>query len=171
MKKSSMILMLFLIVGCVSLIVGVTINILSNKIEAMKEQTRIEKAKLADADVTFVEAELIGQGDWSVWAFNVTVSHPDTGWDDYADGWDVVQPNGSVLIRDSQEPWIPFTRLLAQPHENEQPFTTSQQGLVIFSDVTTVTVRAHDMVHGFGGEEIIVDLTAESGENFTVERP
>jgi hypothetical protein len=36
--------------------------------------------------------------------------------------------------------------------------------------VTEVTVRAHDLVDGFGGQEVMVDLTADSGQYFTVER-
>ncbi len=34
------------------------------------------------------------------WTFSVTVSHADKGWDDYADGWDVVTSNGTVLKPD-----------------------------------------------------------------------
>ena len=63
----------------------------------------------------------------------------------------------------------PFTRLLLHPHETEQPFTRSQSNLTIPAEVTQVTVRAHDLVDGFGGQEVIVDLTAESGPNFEVE--
>ena len=74
----------------------------------------------ANADVTFVEARQDAGGTWS---FAVTVAHPDQGWEDYADGWDVVLPDGSVV---KPEPDSPFTRLLLHPHETEQPFTRSQ---------------------------------------------
>jgi hypothetical protein len=97
----------------------------------------------------------------------VTVQHPDTGWEDYADGWDVLTPAGTVLKPD---PDSPFTRLLLHPHENEQPFTRSQSGIDIPSDVTEVRVRAHDLVDGYGGREVVVDLTADVGESFEVER-
>jgi len=115
--------------------------------------------------VLFVEAFQAGDGSWTL---DVTVSHPDTGWDDYADGWDVVTPDGLVLKRDPSDP---FTRLLLHPHVDEQPFTRSQSGIQIPAGVTQVTVRAHDLVAGFGGREVIVDLTADSGDNFKVERP
>jgi hypothetical protein len=101
------------------------------------------------------------------WTFHVTVQHPDTGWEDYADGWDVLTPDGTALKPD---PDSPFTRLLLHPHENEQPFTRSQSGIVIPPGVTLVRVRAHDLVDGFGGREVVVDLTATSGEDFEVER-
>lgn len=117
-----------------------------------------------DADVLFVEA--VYNGD--TWTFSVTVSHPDTGWEDYADGWDVVAPDSTVL---KTNPDDPFTRVLLHPHENEQPFTRSQSGLIIPAGVEQVTVRAHDLVDGFGGQEITLDLTRPSGEGFQVIRP
>jgi hypothetical protein len=103
----------------------------------------------------------------STWTFHVTVQHPDTGWEDYADGWDVVSPDGTVLKPD---PGSPFTRLLLHPHEAEQPFTRSQSGIAIPSGVTKVTVRAHDLVDGFGGREVVVDLTVTTAQDFEVER-
>lgn len=115
-----------------------------------------------DANVVFVRAE---EEEGGTWRFEVAVEHPDTGWEDYADGWDVVTPDGTVLKPD---PDSPFTRLLLHPHENEQPFTRSQSGIVIPEGVTTVRVRAHDLVSGFGGREVEVDLTADSGPNFEV---
>ena len=118
----------------------------------------------ADANVDFVRAV---QADNGTWTFHVTVSHPDTGWEDYADGWDVVTPDGIVLKKNESDP---FTRLLLHPHETEQPFTRSQSSLLIPEGITTVTVRAHDLVDGFGGTEVEVDLTAESGPNFEVEK-
>lgn len=101
------------------------------------------------------------------WTFHVTVEHPDTGWEDYADGWDVVTPASKVLKPD---PDSPFTRLLLHPHENEQPFTRSQSGIVIPDGVTQLRVRAHDLLDGYGGREVVVDLTMDSGPDFEIER-
>jgi hypothetical protein len=123
-----------------------------------------EKSGQANADVTYVRAVLAQDGTWT---FHVTVAHPDTGWEDYADGWDVVTPDGTVL---KENPEDPFTRLLLHPHENEQPFTRSQSGINIPNGVTEVRVRAHDIVDGFGGQEILVDLEKQSGPGFEVER-
>ncbi len=117
----------------------------------------------ANADVEHVRAVQTGADTWT---FYVTVAHPDTGWEDYADGWDVVLPDGTVIKPNSDDP---FTRLLLHPHESEQPFTRSQSGIVIPEGVTEVRVRAHDLVDGWGGQEVVVDLAAESGENFEVE--
>lgn len=116
----------------------------------------------ADADVIFAEAR---QTDFETWTFHVTVQHPDTGWDDYADGWDVLLPDDTIL---KPNPNDPFTRLLLHPHETEQPFTRSQSNLIIPTTVTTVTVRAHDLIHGWGGAMVIVDLTQAEGVGFKV---
>jgi hypothetical protein len=136
----------------------------------MVEPTQVEPMSVpsdqgqGNADVLYVKAVLADDGTWT---FHVTVSHPDTGWEDYADGWDVVAPDGTVLKPD---PDSPFTRLLLHPHENEQPFTRSQSRVTIPPDVTQVRVRAHDLVDGFGGREVVVDLTVSSGADFEVVR-
>lgn len=116
-----------------------------------------------NADVLYVRAVQASDGTWT---FHVTVAHPDTGWEDYADGWDVLTPDGTVL---NPDPGSPFTRLLLHPHESEQPFTRSQSGIAIPPGVSQVRVRAHDLVDGYGGREVWVDLTVESGEDFEVE--
>ena len=46
---------------------------------------------------------------------SVTLAHPDTGWDHYADGWRVETEDGTVV----------GTRELLHPHVEEQPFTRS----------------------------------------------
>jgi hypothetical protein len=121
-------------------------------------------ARMADANVEYVRAIETAPGTWT---FHVTVRHPDSGWEDYADGWDVALPDGTVIKPDASSS---FTRLLLHPHETEQPFTRSQSGILIPADVTQVTVRAHDLVDGFGGAEIVVDLMVESGAGFEVQR-
>ena len=116
-----------------------------------------------NADVLYVRAV---QADDGSWTFDVTVDHPDTGWEDYADGWDVVTPEGTVLKPD---PDNPFTRLLLHPHVGEQPFTRSQGNIVIPPGVETVSVRAHDLVDGYGGRQLRIDLTTASGPDFEVQ--
>lgn len=70
--------------------------------------------------------------------FDVTLSHRDTGWDDYADGWRVELADGTVL----------GTRVLAHPHVNEQPFTRSSQ-IDVPDGVAQVFIRASDTVGGW----------------------
>ena len=52
------------------------------------------------------------------------------------------------------------TRTLHHPHVDEQPFSRSLSGVKIPDAVKQVVVRGHDSVHGYGGEEQRVDLSA-----------
>ena len=121
-------------------------------------------AGMGDVEIVFVSAKLTGE---NIWSFSVTLEHEETGWEDYADGWDVVLPDGIVIKPDNDDP---FTRLLAHPHVNEQPFTRSQSGIVIPAGVETVFVRAHDLEDGYSSMVVAVDLTAASGDRFEVLR-
>lgn len=98
-----------------------------------------------EADVVGVRADHDGGRSYT---FYVTLRHGDTGWDHYADKWDVVAPDGKVL----------GTRVLYHPHMEEQPFTRSLSGIRIPEGVTGVTVRAHDKVHAYGGKVFEVPI-------------
>lgn len=98
-----------------------------------------------EADVINVE---IKKTDTITYQFNVTVSHNDEGWDHYANKWDVVAPDGTIIA----------TRILHHPHVNEQPFTRSLSNVTIPKDIKEVTIRAHDSVHEYGGKVIIMAL-------------
>ena len=98
-----------------------------------------------EADVVGVKINKQGGGAYS---FDVSVQHGDTGWEHYANKWDVVAPDGTVL----------GTRELLHPHENEQPFTRSLSVVMIPDGIGKVTLRAHDSVHGYGGAEVTVDV-------------
>ncbi|PWJ18109.1 hypothetical protein [Jannaschia seohaensis] len=91
------------------------------------------------ADAPIVEGATARQVP-SGWTFSVTVSHPDSGWEHYADGWSVFSPDGTELGH----------RKLLHPHETEQPFTRSLSGVAVPEGVMDVTLRAHDSVHGWG---------------------
>jgi len=117
-----------------------------------------------DVDVTNVFAREERDGTWT---FHVTVEHSDVGMDDFVDGWNVVTAGGEILKMESTNR---FTKTLRMPHVNEQPFTRTQKGLLIPKGTKKLRVRAHDKVHGFGGEEVVVDLSKRFGDNFTVRR-
>ena len=102
-------------------------------------------ALAGEADVVGVKASSGINGTWS---FSVTVRHDDEGWDHYADRWAVLGPGEKIL----------GTRVLMHPHVGEQPFTRSLAGVEIPEGLSTVVVRAHDSVHGYGGEEVEVEL-------------
>lgn len=102
-------------------------------------------ALAGEAHVKAVEASRTLDGSWR---FQVTVRHDDTGWEHYADRWEVLAPDGTVLA----------TRVLAHPHVGEQPFTRSLSSVEIPRGLKRVKVRARDSLHGYGGEELIVEL-------------
>ena len=101
-------------------------------------------AAAGEADV--VDVRVTPQSDG--YRFDVTIRHDDTGWDHYADKWQVVGPDGTVLGE----------RLLLHPHVDEQPFTRSLSRVQVPDGVVEVTIRGHDSVHGWGGKVIAVAL-------------
>lgn len=111
-------------------------------------------------DYAQVEAVEVTVRDGGRHDFAVTVRHRDEGWDHYADAWEVFDPDGEEVYG---------TRELLHPHDQEQPFTRRLQGVAIPEDVTVVGVRAKCNVHGYGGREVIVDLTRSEGESYVVQ--
>jgi hypothetical protein len=79
---------------------------------------------------------------------DVTLRHADSGWDHYANRWEVVAPDGRVIA----------TRVLAHPHVHEQPFTRGLSGVRIPAEFTWVRLRGHDLVHGYGGREVTLSV-------------
>ncbi len=82
------------------------------------------------------------------WRFDVTLTHPDVGWEHYADGWEVVDGSGNVLGH----------RTLAHPHGFNQPFTRSLAGVSVPEGVEVVYLRAHCLVDGWGEDLFRVEL-------------
>lgn len=98
-----------------------------------------------EADV--IDVEIRKSGD-ETFRFDVTIASNDTGWDAYADGFEVVGPDGEVL----------GVRELLHPHVDEQPFTRSLSGVDIPEAVDRVRVRAHHSVAGYDGETMTVSV-------------
>ncbi|MCF2871017.1 hypothetical protein L0664_08060 [Octadecabacter sp. G9-8] len=95
------------------------------------------------ASPVLADAPVVENITYSDGRFDVTLSHGDTGWDDYADGWRVELADGTVL----------GTRVLAHPHVNEQPFTRSSQ-IMVPDGVTQVFIRASDNVGGWADDTV-----------------
>jgi hypothetical protein len=113
-------------------------------------------------NLNFVQVETVKATETSagVWRFDVTVRHKDEGWGHYADTWQVIDPRRREILGE---------RVLAHPHDTEQPFTRSQSGITIPAGLTLVAVRAKCNIHGFGGREILVDLSREEGDGYQVQ--
>ena len=98
-----------------------------------------------EADV--LTAEVINEGD-ARYTFEVTVQHDDTGWDHYADRWEIMKPDGTVIA----------IRVLRHPHVKEQPFTRRLNFVQIADDIEEVIIRAHCLVDEFGGKQLTVKV-------------
>lgn len=85
----------------------------------------------------------IEQVSYSGGRFSVTLTHGDTGWDDYANGWRVELADGSIL----------GTRVLAHPHVDEQPFTRSSS-IGVPDGVTEVFIRASTTTGGWANRTV-----------------
>ncbi|WP_405109403.1 hypothetical protein L0Z65_16805 [Phaeobacter sp. BS52] len=101
-----------------------------------------------DPQITKATAQQTGNS----WRISVTLAHPDSGWDHYADGWRVLDTKGNVL----------GLRELAHPHVNEQPFTRSLAGVAIPEGLDTVLIQARCNVDGWSEATYVLPLACSS---------
>jgi len=78
-------------------------------------------------------------GNENEYRFNVQLKSPDTGCDQYADWWEIIDQNENLIYR----------RILLHSHVNEQPFTRSGSPVEISAD-TFVYIRGHMNNLGYG---------------------
>ncbi len=98
-----------------------------------------------EVEITNVVAH---QGSDKTWTFAVTLKHGDTGWDHYANEWQVIAPDNKILA----------TRTLYHPHVEEQPFTRNTSGVKIPASMETVRIIAKDTVHGLAKTAMKINL-------------
>ena len=103
------------------------------------------KTFAGEADVVAVT---VVEQEKGTYRFAVTVSHQDEGWKHYADKWDIAGSDGTVF----------GTRTLLHPHVDEQPFERSLSGVKIPENIHQITIRAHDLVHQYGGKNMVITL-------------
>lgn len=82
------------------------------------------------------------------WRFDITILHEDTGWDHYADGWEVLDADGNRL----------GYRKLHHPHVDEQPFTRSLSGVRVPDGTREVFIRPRCSKDGWVGAVTKVSL-------------
>ena len=93
-------------------------------------------------------------GETRFYNVSATIRHADTGWDHYCNRFEVLDAATGRSLGE---------RVLAHPHEDEQPFTRMLYRMPVPPGVTRVRVRAHDSVHGYEPEGIELDLPVERG--------
>ncbi len=81
------------------------------------------------------------QGDEDGYTFNVTIKSDETGCDQYADWWEILKADGTLVYR----------RILAHSHPNDQPFTRSGGPVKITQD-EMLYIRAHMNKLGYVGD-------------------
>ena len=111
-------------------------------------------SRAGEVEVVAAKARLVWNGTAaSVWRFDVTLRHADAGWNHYADNWEFLSPDGTLLGR----------RVLLHPHVGEQPFTRSLVGVQIQipAAITKVRLRGHDKRHEYGGKELVIELSTD----------
>lgn len=102
----------------------------------------------SDLDFPDIVGAAPTRNDDGTWNFEVTVSSPYDTPQQYADGWRVVGPDGTVYGE----------HLLTHDHAGEQPFTRRQSGVEIPDGVDEVTIEGRDQANGFGGDTMTVVL-------------
>ncbi|GGX58200.1 hypothetical protein GCM10007385_28510 [Tateyamaria omphalii] len=105
----------------------------------------------AFAEEPVIENVVITKTGTATYRFSVTISHPDTGWEHYADGWRVLDMDGNEL----------GMRVLHHPHVDEQPFTRSLSGVTIAAGTSEVQVQARDLPAGWNEGTTIVTLPTD----------
>lgn len=108
----------------------------------------IASTSFALAGEVKIENVVVKELSENSYRFSVTLLHADTGWDHYADEWQVIDAEENIL----------GSRILAHPHVNEQPFTRSSGPITIPANLTTVYIRAKDNVDGWATKQFEVKL-------------
>ncbi|MEM7770987.1 MAG: hypothetical protein AAF327_10795 [Cyanobacteria bacterium P01_A01_bin.37] len=104
-----------------------------------EEPMSTESSAVEGASVTAVEVS----GEPGNYTFSVTVESPDTGCDQYADWWEVITDDGTLIHR----------RVLLHSHVSEQPFTRSSRPVDVQPE-QAIIVRAHLSTTGYGTQAL-----------------
>lgn len=91
-------------------------------------------------------------GEENRYTFSVEINSPDLGCNQYADWWEIVSEDGTLVYR----------RILAHSHVNEQPFTRSG-GPVNMTKDQIVYIRAHMNNKGYG--DVVFKGSVSAGFN------
>lgn len=110
------------------------------------DDTGITSTVLPDvADVVSVEVD----SDGDLHTFSVGLLSPDVDCDQYADWWELLSVDGSLVYR----------RILNHSHVDEQPFVRSSTPIKLASN-TPLIVRGHMHPVGYGGRMFTGTISA-----------
>ena len=106
--------------------------------------TLITAARADMPQILEATAHRVGMG----WRIDVTLQHPDTGWDHYADGWEVLDKKGKRL----------GYRELMHPHVEEQLFTRSLVNVMLPDGIREIFIRARCSENGWSSKTYAIKL-------------
>ena len=106
--------------------------------------TLITPAFADEPVVSAVKTERSSMG----WRISVTLTHPDSGWDHYADGWEVLDRTGKRL----------GYRELMHPHVDEQPFTRALFNVMVPDGERVIFVRSRCSKEGWSDKMVKVQI-------------
>ena len=102
----------------------------------------LASAGLNESNLSMAQVSKISvSGSENAYSFSVTVESPDTGCDQYADWWEIIDLDGNLIYR----------RVLTHSHATEQPFTRTGSNINLEKN-TEVYVRAHMNTSGYGAK-------------------
>lgn len=102
--------------------------------------TKINNENLSSEKAVSDVISVVVNGDPNAYEFSIEIHSPDTGCEQYADWWEVLSKDGSLIYR----------RILVHSHVNEQPFVRSGKPVQIEAN-EVVYVRGHMHPGGYGG--------------------
>ncbi|MEL7141818.1 MAG: hypothetical protein AAFS04_08935 [Cyanobacteria bacterium J06631_9] len=115
-------------------------------VQADSSETAIEQPIADNTDgIVAVEPSLTSSGA----SFAVTIKSSETGCDRYANWWEVITEDGTLLYR----------RILAHSHVDEQPFTRSGGPVEVEAD-EVVIVRSHMHPTGYQNQAMKGSINA-----------
>ncbi|NOY66857.1 MAG: hypothetical protein GXP13_05560 [Gammaproteobacteria bacterium] len=106
--------------------------------------------------IKFAELHHLG----NTWNISVTLKHKDSGWNHYANAWQIVDGKNKLIRK----------RVLLHPHVNEQPFTRSLYSVKIPGNTKVIFIEAMDSIHGVSPDRLRIDLSRTSGKRYKINK-
>ncbi len=107
----------------------------------------LSTATLAGAEAPKVaSASIVPEGDG--WTVRAVIRHPDSGWDHYASGWQVLAPDGTVLA---------FAEI-THPHLDGEPIQEELTGIQLPQGVDHLMIRVRCTLDGWSARSYRLEL-------------
>jgi hypothetical protein len=109
-------------------------------------------ASLARAEAPRVESASIVQ-EGAGWTVRALIRHPDSGWDHYASGWQILAPDRTVLALAE----------ITHPHPDGEPIREELTGLQLPEGVDHLLIRVRCTLDGWSARFYRLDIGTQVG--------